>query len=507
MSRRVATVALPLLVALLVLYTCYAAVFAGRALVGSVGIALPAVYFFDPGTPGVSVVTENYGTVAYVDVSVPAPRLELVKRSAIFYETFDTDPIAAGRVQAVTCTWSWSSTARALTISADSRGPAGYDYECILVANVDISSYAQAGRTVYVAVLAWRSEYTPLLPWIRPTIRVEAVYIDTAARRFYTLGFRSILLTGRTGDHLYSEITYVSGGTRSTVASLDLGTSLTLEYNYMSYVASSIDFTSWYAYHWNASVLASGTIPGGQRFYPNRAGVGYWVSTTRVSGTAYFDNLVITVDSPPWLVRVTNLLPGWSVVLKNAAGSVISTATAGPDGVASLVIAPARVDLTVQPNYRDGFIIPSGTLEVYDSDGRLVTSRTFDYVIGGDTYELQLPSLPILGVAASVAGQPFEAKLAVTSISGCEVAYLELYLVNTTGATSTPARVYLGLVDPWETGAIRMTGGPDSVAGYVYAKVYLPTGTSCTVLAYLMYSFSRWATTGANRVSAAFHRP
>jgi len=257
-SRRVATVALPLLVVLLVLYTCYAAVFAGRVLVGSVGIALPAVYFFDPGTPGVSVVTENYGTVAYVDVSVPAPWLELVERSAIFYDTFDTNPIAAGRVQPVTCTWSWSSTARALTISAGSRGPAGYGYECILVANVDVSSYAQAGRTVYVAALAWRSPYTA-----PSTIRVEAVYIDTAAGRFYTSGFRSVLLSGRTGDYLYSEITYVSGGTRSTVASLDLGTSLTLEYDYMSYVASSIDFTSWYAYHWNASVLASGTIPGG----------------------------------------------------------------------------------------------------------------------------------------------------------------------------------------------------------------------------------------------------
>ena len=52
-----------------------------------------------------------------------------------------------------------------------------------------------------------------------------------------------------------------------------------------------------------------------------------------------------------------------------------------------------------------------------------------------------------------------------------------------------------------------MTGGPDGVAGYVYAKAYLPTGTSCTVSAYFMYSFSMWATTGANRVSVAFHRP
>ena|GEM_PF-2004208 len=504
MSRRVAMVALSLLIVLATPYTYYAAVFAGRELLGSVGIALPAVYFFDPGTPGVTVTTENYGTVAYVDVSVPAPELELVKRSAIFYDTFDTNPIAAGRVQAITCprSWSWDSTARALRISAGSRSSAEYDYECILVANVDISSYAQAGRTIYVAALAWRSGYTRL-----PTIRVETVYIDTAAARFYTSGFRSSIQTGRTGDHLYSEVTYVSGGARGIVDSRDLGTSLTLEYQYMSYVASSADFASWYIYHWNETVLASGTVPEGSRFYPNRAGVGYWVDTTGVRGYTYFDNLVITVDSPPWLVRVVNLLPGWSVVLKNSTGYVISAATAGPDGAADLVVSPRRVDLAVQPNYRDGFIIPGGTLEVYDSGGRLVVSRTFDYVIGGDTYELRLPSFPVLGVATSVVGQTFEAKLAVTSISGCEDTYLELYLVNTTGATSTPARVYLGLVDPWETGAIQMTGGPDGVAGYVYARVYLPTGASCSVSAYFTYSFSGWATTGINMVSVTFHRP
>ena len=173
------------------------------------------------------------------------------------------------------------------------------------MANIDVSSYVASGRTLYIAFLAWRNVYI----WGLPTFTADTVYINTINGRFYTIGFGNIVQTSRTGDLLSSNISYWDGSSWSSIASQYIGTSLTLEYDYMSYVASSINFTSWFAYHWNQTILANAIIPSGSRITPNRVGIGYWVSTTAVTGTVYFDNFIVTVDAPPWFVNVTGLSP------------------------------------------------------------------------------------------------------------------------------------------------------------------------------------------------------
>ncbi|MFZ8782821.1 MAG: hypothetical protein ACO2OR_02395 [Desulfurococcaceae archaeon] len=490
------------LLVLAVLGVVYAAAFAHRYIVGTVNTAPPVVYYADPGTPGVNVTLYNQGTRAIVNASVPPPTIQLVQRNAIFYDTFDTNPITGGRLQAITCTWTWNSALRAIQISAGSRGPAAYGFQCILVANLDVSSYVASGRTLYIAFLAWRSSFTGL-----PTIYVDAVYINTINRRFYTIGFGNSIQGGRTGDSLASSIDYWSGSSWSTIASQYIGISYTLEYDYMSYVASSINFTSWFVYHWNQTILANATIPSGSRITPNRVGVGYWVSTTGVTGTVYFDNFVVTVDAPPWFVNVTGLFPGWYAVLKNSAGGLVANATAGVDGVAVLNVAPRLVDLLVDPNYRDGFIFPNGVIEVYDDNGRLVASTGPTLILGGDVYSLSLPSLRVLRVDSTLTNQPFQAKLTLTSLSGCSDTYLELYIVNTTNTYSTSIIIRWGIIGSQETSIIYMTPGTNNIAGYVEARrIYMPSGSTCNLTAWLQYTYSNWATQGLLRADISFKR-
>jgi len=475
-------------------FLVYASVFTYRWVSGYANVYPPAVYFSDPGTPGVSVSLENQGTKATATVNVLGLDIVLDKRSAIFFDTFDTNPFTA-KMSAVSCSWGWDSTAKAITISAGARGPSQYGYECIAVANIDISQYVTTGRRVFIATLVWRSSFT----------RAVTSYFDTiylSGSRFYRIGFENDIQSGRTGDQIASEIVYWTGSSWITIARRSLGTSTTLEYYFLSYVVSWIDFSAWYAYHWNQTVLTQASIAPGYQFSPSQVGVGYRTSSTLVTGTVYFDNLVVTVDAYPWLVNVTNVPPGWRAVLKNATGYVVSQAVAGSSGVASLNVAPPKVDLTVYPNYRDGFIITGGTIEVYDDGGNLVTSKKFDYVVGGDVYRLSGFRGNVLRVD-STSTQPFQAYLVLTRYTGCTNSYVWLYLVNTSSTLSSPITIYRGSPTSTQTSILIMRS-INGVAGYVYAVTYVPKGTSCSLLLEFRYSFSNWITYGSNIANITF---
>jgi len=474
----------------------FASVYSYRWISGLVFVSSPVVYFSDPGTPNASVSLENHGTKALVTVNVPSIDLELDKRNAIFYDTFDINPIDQ-RIINLTCNWSWNPTAKAMQIAAN-RQAMTYGGECIAVADIDISQYASARRRIFVASLVWRTAFTG-----SGTHHFDVIYISTELSRLYTIGFRNVPQTGRTGDSITSDILYWSTTGWRTIASRSLGRSTTTEYLYLSYVTSWIDFSSWTAYHWNATLLNSGSIGSGYRFTPNYVGIGYRTSTTRVSGTVYFDNLVVTVDAYPWLVNVTNVPPGWRVVLRSAAGGVISTAIAGADGVASLNVAPPKVDLTVYPNYRDGFIIASGTIEVYDDGNNLVVLKQFDYIIGGDVYRFNGFRGYVLRIDSGVA-QPFQTHLTLTQYTGCSDSYIWIYLMNTTGILSTPITIYRGFATSLSTSVIVMRRGVSGIAGYIYVVAYVPKGARCSLLMEFRYSFSNWATYGINIVNATF---
>jgi hypothetical protein len=334
---------------------------------------------------------------------------------------------------------------------------------------------------------------------------VEAVYVNDGKKRFYTIGFQDSMLPGRDGDLLYSAIFYLDGAF-ANAASLYIGTSLTLEFYYMSYVASSLNFTSLFAYHWNQTILVNANVKS-LTFPPNKVGMGYRVNTTNVEGTFYFDNFIVTLDAPPWFVNVTGLFPGWYAVLKNSTGGLVANATAGVDGVAVLNVAPSLVDLLVDPNYRDGFIFPNGVIEVYDDMGELVASTGPTLILGGDVYSLSQLSLRVLRVDSTLTNQPFQAKLTLTSLSECSDTYLELYIVNTTNTYSTPIIIRWGIIESQETSVIYMTPGTNNIAGYIEARrIDMPSGSTCNLTVWLQYTYSNWATQGSLRADISFKR-
>lgn len=490
--------------ALLVVFSVLLQVVLGSAFVyrwmdSTATVSPPVVRFADPGTPGVTVNLYNYGTAADVYTSATLD-LVLERRSAVFFDTFDTDPLGT-RLIALTCTWGYDSTSGAVSISASQRAGT-YGGECVAYANVDISQYAAAGRTVYVALLVWRSGF-----YFSGTHHFDSVYVNTAQRTLYTIGWLNAPQTGRTGDDVSSTIYYYSGATGFVqLGYRSLGTSYVTEYDYLTYVASAVDFSSWTAIHWfDGGVLTSAAIGSNYRMYTNRAGLGYRTSTVRVSGTVYFDNLVITVDAPPWFINVTGLPSGWRVVLKNSTGGVVSQAVSDSSGLAVLNAAPPPyVDLAANPNFRNGFIFPSATMEVYDEQGNLVLSKTFDYVVGGDLYRLGF-SGNLLRIDSTLAGSSFEAKLVLVNTNCSSVRWwLYLYLVNTSNYYSTPINITAGAVYSGETGTIVMTAGSDEAAGYVYGYAFVPSGSVCEVDVELRYSFSGWATYGSLRARLFF---
>jgi len=120
---------------------------------------------------------------------------------------------------------------------------------------------------------------------------------------------------------------------------------------------------------------------------------------------------------------------------------VVANETADRSSIAVLNIAPRLVDLTVDLNYRDGFVFPNATIEIYDDKSRLVTFIGSTTIVGGDRYSVTYPGLKVPALMSTLTDQPFQAKLTLADISGCDGLFVEVYLVNTSDTYSTPIRI------------------------------------------------------------------
>ncbi|ASJ00707.1 hypothetical protein [Thermococcus gorgonarius] len=491
-----------LLVLPMLLQVVLGSVFTYRWMDSTATVSPPVVRLADPGSPNVTVSLYNYGTAGDVYANATID-LVLEKRSAIFFDTFDTSPIGTRLIvprEPKECRdkWGYDTNAGAVSIKVN-----GIKAECIAYANIDVSQYAKEGRTVYVAFLVWRGTLNG--PGSQ-TNRFDSVYFNTTRRTYYNIGWEGTLQSGRNGETVNSIIQYSASTQLNTTS---LGTSYVTEENYLTYVASEVNFSSWRAIHWfNGSIQTSVTIPPTYRIYIDRVGIGYWISKGDWKGNVYFDNLVVTVDAPPWEIYVTGLPAGWEVVLKNSTGGEVSRAVADSSGVAVLDAYPppyVDVDLnTGNPNFRDGFIFPNATIEVYDELGNLVRSKTFNEVVGGDVYRIGF-SGNLLRVDSTLAGDSFEARLVLVNTNCSSVPWwLYLYLVNASNHYSTPINITKGQIYSGETSVVVMTPGSDGVAGYVYGRALVPSGYVCEVDVELRYSFSGWATYGSLKAKLLF---
>lgn len=457
----------------------------------SVTTTPPVVWFEDPDATGVK--THLYWGKTAAEVRLdpyPVAGIERIRRSAIYFDTFDSNPLP-GRITTLTCGWNYDATAKAISASVSQRGSASWGFSCIAIVNLDVSSYVRSGRRVYVAFLTWRSSFSGVT-----TLYDAAYYVDQSTYRIYEVGYEVGLRTGRTGDYVYSSIRHYSGTTWSSLASVSLGISLTLEYNYLSQVASMADFGAWRLEHWNVTMLSSTSVGAGQRFYPSRIGIGFWVDRTG-SGTIYYDNLVVTIDGLPWLVNVTGLPDGWTAVLRSSTGREVSRATSS-GGTAALAIWAPRVDLASVPDNRDGFVFPSASIEVYDPSGSLVARRTFDYVVGGDVYRLSLSYIyvgPLLHVYSNTSA--FWARLTALRLSCSPRVNISLGLETWDGwVTNASVTVINGILEAGETSEIYVKPpaqwGSSWLALAARVNATLPPSSACE----LEVVFEWWVSEG-----------
>lgn len=445
------------LITVIVLAALYATVFQHRELRGVFNVSAPMVWFEDPLTPGVTAILAKSNTTANVTIGT-TPDLVLTKRSALYYDTFDTNPIET-RLIPYTCTWTYNSTRGSVNITAGSRSNLTWGFWCVIVVNpaiLNITSFTLEGRAIYVSFATYRTSLN-----VATNNSMSAIYLNSTAPVFYHVGYNITPLTGRTGD-LHGSLIGLRTATANVILSYSyLGTLLLLEYDYLYHVSTAMNYTGWTATHFvNTTYTHSTSITPANRYVPYAVGVGYWVNRTDVSGSFAFDSLLVTVDNPPWFTNITGLPDGWRVVLRNSTRGVVANVSS-TGGLATLYVAPSLTSLagfTYNISTDPGFIFRNATIEIYDTAGRMVYNRTFDVVLGGDLYSFRyFFNGTFLSVYSNLT-RGFNSRLELVQRSAylCGLGFnASIGLINRSLVSTTPnITITNGVVVGYETGMI-----------------------------------------------------
>jgi len=312
----------------------------------SLTVTLPQV----AGTYTWTLKVKNLATNSYDDsrsllVTVTQPLLRLASRGAVYYDTFDANPLNS-RLTNLSCSWQYDSTSKLVYVTASSN-PSSYGGECLLA----YTSRQLSGR-VYVAAL---------VSFTGGSGRAGVVYGESGYKKFYewslnSSGYYSIYRLVGNWHPIRSEYgSFQSGVWYDLVGFYDSG-------------SGAIELWS------SGSRKVSDRDKSVDPVYP---GLGaYWVSGTL---TVMFDNLVVSVNARPWLVNVTGLPDGWRARVR--VGSIVVSSATAAGGVASIPLW-----LSAVPSKDYAFIARNATLEVLDPSGNIVATLGPADIVGGDVY-------------------------------------------------------------------------------------------------------------------------
>jgi len=332
----------------------------------------------------IGVVAGN-GTITVLDTVTISYRTASIDKdphiqgNILYNDTFDTYPFTPGRLKKLTCNWLYDSTNKYIYIES-SQQPNSYGGECIVVVDKSLPS----SGTVYIA-----SKITAYNKNSRGYVDMVLVQSTSA---LYTLG---IYFHPGEPHRGYWIRRYVEEW-----QNLNNTPNRDLEYNVEYSIVSAYTFIEGLLKLFNGTFWLTATD---SVVTPVQAGLGiYPEHSVRLLG-ASFDNLVVTVNARPWLVNVTGVPSGWRVVLKNSTGGVIDSVVSDGD--------------TVSLNVWNYFIVPSGSIEIYDEQNVLVANKTFDYIVGGEVYEVNVYeySEEFTGLLIGVGGS---SEILVYNISG-----------------------------------------------------------------------------------------
>jgi hypothetical protein len=343
------------------------------------------------------------GTVTALGlVRLASVTVDLYSRSVLYYDTFDSDPFAEGRLninETTRCTWGYDSVGKFIYVNAASR-PHDYGGECLAtVVGIGLPSSGRVYVASTIRVISGEG-YADVALVQDPTAlyTLGAYFGPKPAHQGYAIWMYNEARTGTKWVNLsrYSSSTYYNT-TYNIVAEYDPGTGRLALWSNRALVVSATNTTV------RPAQVGLGAYAA-ENSNKHAAAVGEGVFVV-------FDNLVVTVDTPPWLVYVRGVPAGWRVVLKDSGGRVVGGAVS--------------VNGTVALDVWDYLIVPGGVIEVYDGSGTLVGSRTFDYVVGGDVYVVSVSVQEFTGLAVGVGGSD------------------RVLLFNITGGVESPVLVYV----------------------------------------------------------------
>jgi len=299
-----------------------------------------------------------------------------VSRAALYWDTFDTNPIGR-RVTLVNChplsghvTSAFDRSGLVLLVR---RTPG----ECVLI--VQGLVLPNTG-TIYVAFTSLLSREGPSAPPLFFTGHFGAILVGDAIglANYYAGGFDEF------ADRLFIRVK-IEGTPSDTLSSFTYTVDFDKWYNgtlALSYLLPNVP--GYIAFYANANASPTTytfkNLSSNERLTPSYVGlilIKPDISPVARSTQAYFDNMLVTVGERPWIVRVEGLQPGWRVVLKDSSDRIIDNRVAG-----------LGLDGVVELNVWGVWIIEGGSIEVYDSLGNLLSSRSFREILGGDVYRV-----------------------------------------------------------------------------------------------------------------------
>jgi hypothetical protein len=288
-----------------------------------------------------------------------------VSRAALYWDTFDTNPINS-RLRLVQ---EAGASCDANHVPGPVYGRNGLVYlempnqnkECaLLVQGVTLPNIGSI-NTAFTALIEDRGNVD------QPGLFGAILTWDLSLTNYYTGGFDKL------GNKLFVRV-------KTPAATAVSSTSYTVEFNKwyngtlaLFYAYPNIpDRIEAYA---SPNTYTSKSLAPHEYLIPYFTGLSINKLTAPKKMGVYFDNILVTADTPPWIVRVEGLQPGWRVVLKSNS-TVIDSGVAGLGGVVEL-------------NVWGVWIIKDGVIEIYDSSGNLLLPpKSFSEILGGDVYRV-----------------------------------------------------------------------------------------------------------------------
>ncbi|MEB3760245.1 MAG: hypothetical protein GSR81_05285 [Desulfurococcales archaeon] len=393
---------------------------------GSSNSVTPPVLLEEPSDTAVATYLNLYKTAANITVNIPSDYIiSLESRRAVYWNTFDDyDPLATGELIPLnndTCYWYWDSANGELV--GETTGLSNYyGGECILLINRTIP----VDKEIYLDInMMWDSSSTL-------SHYSDLVFMNKSTEYLYTIGNNYL------NDRVYI---YLWDGAWNLLSS------------------RNFPGTFWEDTWYDLLGIRNNTNGYLAEIYQDNLIVDDYDTSLQVDSVGLglysvygeivrYDLLLVTLGGPPYYVNITGLQAGWYVEIYNESND--------------LIIGPVQATGTnLSIDFWDYKMVKNGTIVVYDSGYNYVTSNTFRWIIGGDTYRVAYSTygstFNILGFYNNDTAETFNVSLALvgtvyisSSVPGATLYEMDVWIESGGETSSSITLIYNSTSNTYE---------------------------------------------------------